>query len=415
MSFAFIRKVAFRYLKPSRKEGFVSVIAGFSFLGILLGVATLIIVMSVMNGFREDLFARILGFNGHIAVAGLTREGFKDYDAAVHKIKNLKEVISATPVIEAQSMVMQQGTAFGVLVHGIRLSDLEQRKLVSEHIIMGSLEKFSQPNAIVIGRKLAEKLEVLPGDNITLVAPEGNPTAFGMAPRLRKFIISAIFDVGMKDYDGSVVFIPLASAQKFYRLPDAVSGIEIFVQHPQHIQGMTTEIVNTLGEGARVIDWQKANEKYAVAVEVERNVMFTILTLIILVASFNIVSSLIMLVKDKVQDIAILRTMGATQGMIMAIFFVSGSTIGVTGILAGSALGIAFALNIETIRRIIEKLSGTNLFSPEIYFLSKLPAKIDSYEVAAVIVMAFILVFLASLYPSWRAAKLDPVEALRYE
>ena len=379
MSFAFIRKVAFRYLKPSRKEGFVSVIAGFSFLGILLGVATLIIVMSVMNGFREDLFARILGFNGHIAVAGLTREGFKDYDAAVHKIKNLKEVISATPVIEAQSMVMQQGTAFGVLVHGIRLSDLEQRKLVSDHIIMGSLEKFSQPNAIVIGRKLAEKLEVLPGDSITLVAPEGNPTAFGMA-----------------------------SAQKFYRLPDAVSGIEIFVQHPQHIQGMTTEIVNTLGEGARVIDWQKANEKYAVAVEVERNVMFTILTLIILVASFNIVSSLIMLVKDKVQDIAILRTMGATQGMIMAIFFVSGSTIGVTGILAGSALGIAFALNIE-------KLSGTNLFSPEIYFLSKLPAKIDSYEVAAVIVMAFILVFLASLYPSWRAAKLDPVEALRYE
>jgi lipoprotein-releasing system permease protein len=247
-------------------------------------------------------------------------------------------------------MIMQQGTAFGVLVHGIRLSDLEQRKLVSDHIIMGSLEKFSQPNAIVIGRKLAEKLEVLPGDSITLVAPEGNPTAFGMAPRLRKFIISAIFDVGMKDYDGSVVFIPLASAQKFYRLPDAVSGIEIFVQHPQHIQGMTTEIVNTLGEGARVIDWQKANEKYAVAVEVERNVIYNLL---IMVASFNIVSSLIMLVKDKVQDIAILRTMENPRHD-YGYLFVSGSTIGVTGILAGSALGIAFALNIETIEGLLK-------------------------------------------------------------
>lgn len=415
MSLAFIRKVAFRYLRPSRKEGFVSVIAGFSFLGILLGVATLIIVMAVMNGFREELFSRILGFNGHIAVAGLTREGFKDYDQAVHKIRGLEDIISATPVIEAQSMIMKQGTAFGILVHGILLSDLKQRKLISDHIVMGTLDSFTQPNAIIIGRKLAEKLEVLPGDGLTLVAPEGNSTAFGMVPRLRKFTIAAIFDVGMKDYDAGVAFISLAAAQKFYRLPDAVSGIEIFVKDPQRIQKITAEVVQALGTGARVIDWQKANEKYAVAVEVERNVMFTILTLIILVASFNIVSSLIMLVKDKVQDIAILRTMGATQGMIMAIFFVTGSTIGMIGILAGGALGVAFALNIETIRRLIEKLLGTNLFSPEIYFLSKLPAKIDSYEVAAVIVIAFVLVFLASLYPSWRAARLDPIEALRYE
>jgi lipoprotein-releasing system permease protein len=415
MSLAFTYKVAFRYLKPSRKEGFVSVIAGFSFLGISLGVATLIIVMAVMNGFRDDLFARILGFNGHIAVAGLTREGLKDYDQAVQKINKLDEVISATPVIEAQSMVMQRGTAFGVLVHGIRLSDLKKRQLVSDHIVMGSLEDFTRPNAIVIGRKLAEKLQVLPGDSITLVAPEGNPTAFGITPRLRKFIVSAIFDVGMKDYDSSVIFIPLESAQKFYRMPEAVSGIEIFVTTPQRTQEIARDIVNALGEAVRVIDWKKANEKYAVAVEVERNVMFTILTLIILVASFNIISSLIMLVKDKVQDIAILRTMGATQGMIMSIFFVSGSTIGVTGILAGTALGITFALKIETIRQFIEKLSGTNLFSPEVYFLSKLPAKIDFYEVAAVIAIAFVLVFLASLYPSWRAARLDPIEALRYE
>ncbi|MGI4850480.1 MAG: lipoprotein-releasing ABC transporter permease subunit [Janthinobacterium lividum] len=415
MSVALIRKVAFRYLKPSQKEGFVSVIAGFSFLGIMLGVATLIIVMAVMNGFREDLFARILGFNGHIAVTGMTSQGLTDYEAKADKIRAIESVVSVTPVIEAQSVIMQQGVVMGVLVHGITLENLQKRELISNHIVIGSLDKFTQPNAIVIGKSLAQKLGVMPGDSITLAAPEGNATAFGMVPRMRKFIVAGIFDVGMKDYDSNVAFIPLESAQKFYRLPDAVSGIEIFVKDPQKIQKSMKEIFNTLEGKVRMIDWQKANEKFAVAVEVERNVMFTILTLIIIVASFNIVSSLIMLVKDKVQDIAILRTMGATQGMIMAIFFVTGSIIGVTGILAGSVLGILFALNIESIRQFVERLSGTNLFSPEIYFLTKLPAKLDSFEVGAVIVMAFILVFLASLYPAWRAAKLDPIEALRYE
>ena len=415
MSLALIQKVAFRYLKPSRKEGFVSVIAGFSFLGIMLGVATLIIVMAVMNGFREDLFARILGFNGHIAVTGRTSQGLMHYHDKADQIRKLTSVVSATPVIEAQSMLMQHGTVTGVLVHGIALKDLQQRKLISEHIVMGSLDQFMQPNAIVIGKKLAQKLGAMPGNLITLTAPDGNATAFGTVPRMRKFKIVGIFDVGMKDYDAGVVFIPLESAQKFYRLPDAVSGIEIFVKDPQKIHTSMREIYHVLGDDVRMIDWQKANEKFAVAVEVERNVMFTILTLIIVVASFNIVSSLIMLVKDKVQDIAILRTMGATQGMIMTIFFITGSIIGVTGILAGSALGILFALNIESIRQFIERLSGTNLFSPEIYFLTKLPAKLDSFEVVAVIVMAFLLVFLASLYPAWRAAKLDPIEALRYE
>ncbi len=415
MSFAFIRKVAFRYLKPSQKEGFVSVIAGFSFLGIMLGVATLIIVMAVMNGFREDLFARILGFNGHIAVTGTTSQGLVDYQGKADQIRKIEGVVSATPVIEAQSMLMHRGTVTGILVHGISLEDLKQRRLISDHIVMGSLENFTSPNAVVIGRRLAEKLDVMPGDSITVAAPEGNATAFGIVPRMRKFTVCGIFDVGMRDYDIGVIFIPLEAAQKFYRLPNAVSGIEVFIDDPQQVQKKVQQIFKTISGPVGMIDWQKANEKFAVAVEVERNVMFTILTLIIIVASFNIISSLIMLVKDKVQDIAILRTMGASQGMIMAIFFVTGSTIGVAGIVGGSVLGILFALNIESIRQFVERLSGANLFSPEIYFLTKLPAKIDSYEVGAVIVLAFILVFLASLYPSWRAARLDPLEALRYE
>ena len=415
MSFACVRKIAFRYLRPTRKEGFVSLIAGFSFLGIMLGVATLIIVMSVMNGFREDLFSRILGFNGHIAVTGLTRKGFQDYDNAVEKIKTLEGIVSATPVVEGQSMIMKEGTAFGVLVHGIKQEDLKQREIISNRMIMGSLDDFSASDAVVIGRRLAEKFNAVPGDTLTLVAPQGNPTAFGIVPRLRKVRVVGVFDVGMRDYDTGVIFMPLSSAQKFYRLPDAVSGIEIFVKDPRKIHQLTPDVIHAVGESARVIDWQKANEKYAVAVEVERNVMFTILTLIILVASFNIISSLIMLVKDKVQDIAILRTMGATQGTIMAIFFMAGSTIGCVGIVAGAILGISFASNIDVIRKLIEKMLGTNLFSAEIYFLSKLPAKIDFYEVMFVLSIAFVLVVLASLYPSWRAARLDPVEALRYE
>jgi lipoprotein-releasing system permease protein len=415
MANTFVLKVALRYLKPSRKEGFISVIAGFSFLGITLGVATLIIVMSVMNGFREDLFNRILGFNGHIGIASVYRDGLKNFDHLVTELKKIPEISTATPMIEYQVMITNKGIASGALVHGLRLKDLLSRKLIADHITHGTLDHFEQENSIVVGKRLAEKYQIFPGDSLSLVAPEGTSTAFGTVPRIRRFQVVAIFDVGMKDYDGGVVFIPLEAAQNFFRLPDAVNGIEVFLQHPDQAMSVSRLLSQNLGPSVRVIDWQRANLSFTTALQVERNVMFTILTLIILVAAFNIISSLIMLVKDKTHDIAILRTMGASQSMIMRIFFLAGSLIGLIGTAMGSLLGLLITSNIETIRQGLEKLSGTQLFSPEVYFLTQLPSKVDPYEVGTVIFIALLLVFLASLYPSWRAARLDPVEALRYE
>ncbi len=410
-----VSKIALRYLKPSKKEGFISVIAGFSFLGIMLGVATLIIVMSVMNGFREDLFNRILGFNGHIGIYGLQFGGLQNYDQVADRIKSLRQVKSVTPVVEQQSMIMAQGRALGVLVHGIRTEDLKARKLIADNLYMGTLDSFSDEDSIVIGRRMAEKLNTLPGDLIKIVSPEGSATPFGTVPRVRVFKITGIFDAGMKDYDGTVAFIPMTAAQKFYRMPETVTGLEIFLYKPNDVPATTRQLTEMLGPLAKVMSWEQANESFATALQVERNVMFIILTLIILVAAFNIISSLIMLVKEKGRDIAILRTMGATQGMILRIFFLSGSLIGVIGIILGCTLGITFALNIESVRRVIEKLSGTNLFNPEIYFLTQLPSKIDWTEVTTVVLTALGLVFLASIIPAWRAARLDPVEALRYE
>lgn len=411
----FVLKVALRYLKPSKKEGFLSIIAGFSFLGITLGVATLIIVMSVMNGFREDLFNRILGFNGHIGVASIYREGLKDFDSFVKDLQNVPEISIATPVIEGQVMITNKGVASGALVHGLRQKDLLTRKLVANHITHGTLEHFDQENSLIIGKRLAEKYHVFPGDYLSLIAPEGTSTAFGTVPRIRRFQVVAIFDVGMKEYDAGVVFMPLEAAQNFFRLPDAINGIEIFLHHPDQAIYISRLLSQKLGPSVRVIDWQRANSNFTTALQVERNVMFTILTLIILVAAFNIISSLIMLVKDKTHDIAILRTIGASQSMIMRIFFFAGSLIGIIGTATGSLLGLLITSNIEKIRQFLENLSGTQLFSAEIYFLTKLPSKVDPYEVITVVSVALLLVFLASLYPSWRAARLDPVEALRYE
>jgi lipoprotein-releasing system permease protein len=411
----FERMVAMRYLRARRREGFISIIAWFSLLGIALGVATLIIVMSVMNGFRAELMGRILGLNGHIGVYA-TVAGVTDYDAMADRIREIPGVTSVMPVAEQQVFVTSAvGGSAGALVRGVNPADLRAKPGVANGIREGSLDDFKGDDAVVVGDRLAQKLGVRVGDSINVISPTMNATAFGSVPRIRSYKVAATFNVGMYEYDSSFVFMPLAAAQLHFRLPERVTDLQVMLSDPDLAVSVAQMIRKVVPEGLRIYDFQRANAALFSAVQVERNVMFLILTLIILVAAFNVISSLIMLVKDKAQDIAILRTMGATKGMVMRIFFLSGASVGVIGTIAGVALGLAFAENIEAIRQFLQRFTGTDLFSSEIYFLSKLPAKVDPGEVLAVILMALGLSFLATIYPSWRAAKLDPVEALRYE
>jgi lipoprotein-releasing system permease protein len=410
---AFERMVAFRYLRARRQEGFISVIAIFSLLGIALGVATLIIVMSVMNGFRAELVGRILGLNGHLAVYGETNQ-LKDFDAAAAKVRQVQGVTSATPLIEGQVMATSPGGASGALVRGIRPDDLRARKLIADNIVAGSLTEFGD-DGVAVGSRLARRLGLDVGGKVTLIAPEGTDTAFGTLPRLKTYTIAALFNVGFYEYDNSYIYVPLSSAQVFFRMPEAVTDLEVFLTDADQAARMGQRIAAALGGKARLIDWQSANSTLVNAVEIERNVMFLILTLIILVAAFNIISGMIMMVKDKGRDIAILRTMGASRGMVLRIFMLSGASIGVVGTLAGFALGVLFTENIESIRHFLQDLLHVKLFAAEIYFFTRIPAQLDTGEVATVVLMALALSFLATLYPSWRAARLDPVEGLRYE
>jgi lipoprotein-releasing system permease protein len=410
---AFERMVAFRYLRARRQEGFVSVIAIFSLLGIALGVATLIIVMSVMNGFRADLLGRILGLNGHLGV--YTQAGpFADFDAEATKLSEVPGITSVTPLIEGQVMATSELGAAGALVRGIRPEDLRRRPLVADHIVQGSLADFDD-DGVAVGDRLARRLGLAVGSAITIISPQGTATAFGTMPRIKTYSVVALFDVGMYEYDNSFIFVPLEAAQLFFRLPNAVTSLEVFIADPDRVHEERRLIAAALGGHVRIVDWQQANSSLFNAVEIERNVMFLILTLIIVVAAFNIISSMIMMVKDKGRDIAILRTMGASRGAILRIFVLSGASIGVVGTVGGLLLGVVFTRNIEAIRQALQKVIGTDLFAAEIYFFTRIPARIDSGEVVAVVLMALALSFLATLYPSWRAARLDPVEALRYE
>ncbi|MEP4380725.1 MAG: lipoprotein-releasing ABC transporter permease subunit [Alphaproteobacteria bacterium] len=406
--------IALRYMRARRAEGFISVIAGFSLMGIALGVATLIIVLSVMNGFRGELLDRILGLNGHIAVVSTTGP-LSDYGPLAERVRMVDGVLSVTPLVEGQILATNGGRASGALVRGLTPEALAARPSIAGNIRTGSLSQFAGSDSVVLGSRLARTLGVRVGDKVTLVSPRGTVTAFGTVPRMQAYRVAATFEVGMFEFDSSFIFMPLAAAQQYFRLGDTVNQLEVFVEDPDAFQRQRLAIAAVAGPNHRLFDWQQANSSFFNALQVERNVMFLILTLIILVAAFNIISSLIMLVKDKGSAIAILRTVGASRGMVMRVFFIVGTSIGVVGTVSGAILGLVFSENIEVIRRWLESLTGTELFAAEIYFLSQLPAEVDPGEVVMVISMALGLSVLATLYPSWRASRLDPVEALRNE
>ena len=413
---AFERAVAGRYLRARKGERFVSVIAGFSLVGIALGVATLIIVMSVMGGFQADLLSRILGFNGHLGVYAQSGQ-MRDYDAVAAKVATVPGVVSAVPVIDGQVLMSgPRGQNAGGFVRGLKPADVAKLPAIAGNVRAGSLAEFKGEDAIAIGVGLAGKFGLSVGDDLTLISPQGAATAFGTVPRVRAYKVVTIFQVGMNEYDTSFVFLPLEAAQIFFQQPGSASHIEVVADDPNSVRAIRAGIGQVLaGAPLRVVDWEQNNNSFFAAVQVERNVMFLILTLIILVAAFNVISSLIMMVKDKTRDIAILRTVGAGRAAVMRIFLMCGASVGVTGTLAGVVLGVLFCLNIQRIQGWVEAITATKVFNPEVYYLTHLPARLNPAEVLQVMVMALSLSLLATLYPSWRAARTDPVEALRHE
>jgi lipoprotein-releasing system permease protein len=407
------RLIAFRYLRARRQEGFISVIAIFSLTGIALGVATLIVTMAVMNGFRAELLGRILGFNGHVNVYA-AQGSLTGYDDLAAQIKKLPGIVSAVPTIQGQVMSTAGTQSSGALVRGLSLDDLKSQSLIADNLSPGALDNFKDNN-VIIGYRLAQTLGIKPGGSITLISPQGSATVFGTVPRIKSYTVAGTFNVSMYEFDNAFIFMPMDTAQTYFNIDKAVTSIEVKVADPDQVRTYDREIFNALGGKVKIFDWQQSNLSFFNAVEVERNVMFLILTLIILVAAFNIISSMIMMVKDKGRDIAILRTMGATRGSILRIFILAGASVGFVGTFLGFVIGVEFATHIEAIRQFIQAIIGTDLFSAEIYFLTQIPARVDPYEVGAVVAMAFGLSFLATIYPAWRAAQLDPVEALRYE
>ncbi len=404
--------IAWRYLRARRRDGFISVIAGFSFLGILLGVATLIVVMAVMNGFRQELMGKILGVNGHAFIQPYG-DGLADYDGIAERVRRVKGVTLAAPLVEGQVLITSPTSSSGALVRGVREADLRNFRAVSGNIREGSLDGFDGGEGIALGKRLAGFLNVIAGDKVRLISPKGPSTPFGSAPRQKTYRVTAVFEIGMSEFDASFIFMPLTEAQLYFDVEGQAQMIEIFVENPDRMDDYLPGIREAVGQPHGLTDWRLRNRTFFGALEVERNVMFLILTLIVLVAALNIISGMTMLVRDKARGIAILRTMGATRGSILKIFIITGSAIGVLGTMGGLILGLAIAWIAESLRQVFSWLAGKTLFPPELYFLSRLPADVQPGETVTIVVMALTLSLLATLYPAWKAATLDPVEALR--
>lgn len=410
---AFEWLLAGRYLRSKRRESVVSVISVISFLGIMIGVMVLIVVMAVMNGFRIELLSKILGFNGHIVVNSQT-VGFENFDPIAERIRKLDGVLHVSPLVEGQVMTQSKVNMKGALVRGIRKEDLANMKSISENLTAGTLDDFEGSRSVFVGSRLAQELRLNYGDKVLLVSPRGANTAMGNTPRRKAYRIAGMFELGMSEYDASIVLMPFEQAQKFFSYPDQATSLDIRLADPDDVELVRPQIVS-LNEPINIYDWKQTNQSFVSALMVERNVMFMILTLIILIAAMNIISGLVMMVKDKGKDIAILRTMGASSGSVMRVFFIAGSSVGFVGTVCGFLLGVLFCTYIEPIRQFIMRATGANLFDPSVYWLYHMPAEMDSGETIAVLIMSLTLSFLATLYPAWRAAKLDPVEALRYE
>jgi lipoprotein-releasing system permease protein len=408
--------IAFRYLKSKRKEGFISVIAIFSFVGIMIGVATLIVVMSVMNGFRYELVNRILGINAHLTVYSHAHQ-INNYEKIIDEVKKISGVKFANSLVENQAMLSSPSKNLGGLIKGIKLEDLKNKKLVSGNITAGNIEKLANKNSVIVGSVVAQSMNLKVGDPIKIISAETNETIIGAIPRIKTYEVAGVFDSGMYEYDSTTIFMNFAMAQIHFRFPNSISAIEIFADDATKIDEIKMQLYEILVKYPNLYatDWQQANSGFIDALKVESTVMFLILTLIILVAAFNIISSMIMLVNDKNKNIALLRTIGMSKAAVMRIFLICGFSIGMVGTFLGLTIGVLFSANINSIKGWLESATDTDLFNPTIYFLSTLPSKIFISDVILIVAMALILSFLATLYPAYRASKSNPAEILRYE
>jgi lipoprotein-releasing system permease protein len=412
---AYERMIAWRYLRPKRGEGGMFLVATFSLLGIMLGVAALVLVTSVMNGFRAELLGRILGVNGHALVLGYNGR-LEEWQPLLEKIRATPGIIRATPMIERQLMATRQNNASGVILRGMFPDDLKANPLLVSSVTSGTLDAMTGDAPVVaIGAGLARQLYVKVGDSITLISPEGNATPFGTTPRISSFEIGAIVTMGVSDYDKAFVFMPMQTAQNFFNLGSAVGGIDMMTRDADQVEAIIAPLAPSIPKIGQLYTWKMVNKALFDALQVERRVVFFVVAIIILVAAFNIISSLIMLVQSKMKDIAILRTMGATRGALMRLFMLAGTSIGLAGIASGLVIGFIVLHFRQSISNAISALAGVDIFNPEIYFLYELPAKVDWMQIGSIVLLAIILVILATIYPSWKAANSDPVKVLRYE